>query len=215
MGLYMGHMRQRMGWLWGQLNPLIATLPPCPVVMVSLHESQGLVRWVLMEAQARLLDFSTILVMAITPALMATRAINASALLVFSPCGKFYMGHLGPKLNIIMLILLQDLTCSTRISASLLLYAAMPRERGKPQWGSTYYSRFGWHNCQGPASQAPTPSGDHLGSLGQNLSSQAPTEPWPPTTEGLYGTHYSPRHASRDLIPDGDHSSSSRKNWFA
>jgi hypothetical protein len=92
--------------------------PPCPVVMVSLHERQGLVRWALMEAQARLLGFSTISVMAITPALMATRAINASALLVFSPCGKFYIGHLGPKHNIIPLVLLQDLACSAEFQSA-------------------------------------------------------------------------------------------------
>jgi hypothetical protein len=70
---------------------------PHPVAMVSLQERQGLVRWALMETQARLIDFSTISVMAITPALMATRVINASVLLVFSPYTKFLYRAFGPK----------------------------------------------------------------------------------------------------------------------
>jgi hypothetical protein len=103
MGCHKGHMHQRMGRLRGKLKPLSTTLPPCRVVMVSLHERQGLVRWALMEVQARLLIFRTILVMAITPARMATRAINAFTLRVLSPCRKFYIGQLGPKHNIIPL----------------------------------------------------------------------------------------------------------------
>jgi hypothetical protein len=108
----MGHMRRWTGRSRGQLKPLAATLPPCPVVMALMHKRQALVRRALMEAWARLLGFSTILEIAITPALMATRAINASALLVFSLCGKCYMGHLSPKPNILMLILPRDSACS-------------------------------------------------------------------------------------------------------
>jgi hypothetical protein len=123
---HMGHTRRWTGRLRGQLNPLAATLPPCPVAMVLMHKSQALVRQALMEAQARLLGFSTIFEISITPALMATRAINASALLVFSLCGKCYMGHLGPKPNIILLILLRDSACSTDFSTFLVPCATMP-----------------------------------------------------------------------------------------
>jgi hypothetical protein len=167
-----------------------------------------------METQARLLGFSTISVMAITPALMATRAINASVLLVFSPYGKFYIGHLGPKHNIISPVLLHDLACSTGVSVCLVLCSAMPRERGKPRRGPTYYSRFGRHNRPGPASRALIPGGDHPGSSGQNWFEQAQPEPLLSNTEGLHGIHNSPGHASRALIPGGDHPGSSGQNWF-
>lgn len=76
--------------------------------MALMLKRQALMRRALMEAWARLLGFSTILEIAITPALMATRAINAVALLVFSLCGKCYMGHLCPELDILLLILPQD-----------------------------------------------------------------------------------------------------------
>lgn len=167
---HMGHTRRRMGRLRGRLKPLASILPPCPVVMVSLQERQGLVRWALMETQAQLLGFSTILIMAITPALMATGSINAFVLLVFSPYEKFYIGHLCLKHNIISPVQRHDLAFSTGVSVSvrLVLCSAMPRERGKPRWGPTYYSMFGKHNHPWHASQALIPSGDHMGSSGQN-----------------------------------------------
>jgi hypothetical protein len=117
----MGHMHHWMGRLQGELHPLAATLPPCLVVMVSLHECQGLVRWALMETQARLLNFSMILDMAITPTLMDTISINASIFLVFSPCMKLYIGNFDPKHIIIPLVLLHDLNLSTVFLVFLVL----------------------------------------------------------------------------------------------
>ena len=105
---HMGHTHRREGRSRGQLKLLVATLPPRPVTMTLMHKRRASMRRALMEAWTRLLDFSTIFEIAITPTLMDTRSINVSALLVFSLCGKCYIGRLSTEPNIIMLILLRE-----------------------------------------------------------------------------------------------------------
>jgi hypothetical protein len=146
----MGHTLRWRERSQGKLKPLAVTLPSCLVVMDLMLKHQALVCWALMETWDRLLYFSTILEIAITPALMATKAINASALLVFSLCGKCYMGRLSPEPN----ILPRDSACFYGFYARVVPCLAMPREQGKPHRGSTYYRRFGWHNHLAIASPA-------------------------------------------------------------
>jgi len=138
-----------------------------------------------MEAWAWLFGFNTIFEIAITPALMAKRSINAIALMVFSLCGKFYMGRLRLEPNILLLILPRDSACSYVFFAHLVPCTTMLREQGKPHQGPAYYGRFGWHNRSRTASRALTLGGDHLSSSGQNCSTQAPWDIWPHHDQGI------------------------------
>jgi hypothetical protein len=156
--------------------------------MVSLHERQGLVRWALMETQARLLDISTKFGYghySCTNGYQSHQILRPPGLFVLREVLYWALGRYAQY----------HFACSApRLSSHrwcfvcLVLCSAMPRERGKPRRGPTYYSRFGRHKCPGPASLALIPGGsDHPGSSGQNWFEQAQPEPRPSSTEGLHG----------------------------